>query len=278
MKISWQTPEITVFESSLYRTTSTVVDLGTSVLIVDPNWLPIEIETIFDFVDAYHRGKKQYLVFTHSDYDHIIGAGKFSNATVIASETFAKNEDKERVLRQIQDFDNEYYISRSYPIEYPKADIQIKSDMQKLNLDDVELEFYLAPGHTPDGMFIIIPKLKLWIAGDYLSNIEMPFIDHNVDQYVNTLIKSENIIATFQEILYLIPGHGDIALSRSEIKKRIKSDCKYLQFLNQSLKNADKKSESKIRELINKYSSNPTLITAHEKNIRLLSDQQLRMT
>ena len=26
MKISWQTPEVTVFESSLYRTTSTVID------------------------------------------------------------------------------------------------------------------------------------------------------------------------------------------------------------------------------------------------------------
>jgi hydroxyacylglutathione hydrolase len=142
MKISWQTPKVTVFESSLYRTTTTVIELGDSVMIVDPNWLPSEIDHIFEFVHTEHRNKKQFLLFTHSDYDHIIGYGKFKDAVVISSDTFGQSQKKEAVLQQIIEFDNEFYISRSYPIVYPVTDIIIEKDMERLEIGGLDMIFF----------------------------------------------------------------------------------------------------------------------------------------
>lgn len=272
MKISWQTPEVTVFESSLYRTTSTVIDLRDSVMIVDPNWLPKEIDDIFEFVQTEHRNKKQFLLFTHSDYDHIIGYGKFRDAVVISTDVLAQSQKKEAVLKQIIDFDNEFYISRSYPILYPVTDIMIVKDMEQLEIGGFDIIFFKSPGHTDDGIFAIIPQLQLWIAGDYLSYIEMPFIDHSFEAYKNTVLKSEEILKTFADIRYLIPGHGDVAKSRHEILTRIKNDTTYLELLELSTMHHDKDAEIKIHHLISQYSANPTLLAVHYKNKEMVSE------
>ena len=271
MKISWQTPEVTVFESSLYRTTSTVIDLGDSVMIVDPNWLPAEIDHIFEFVQTEHRNKKQFLLFTHSDYDHIIGYGKFMEAKVITSDKFTQNRNKDKIIQQIIDFDNEYYITRSYPILYPVTDIMIEKDMEQLEIGGLDIIFFKSPGHTKDGIFAIIPHLQLWIAGDYHSNIEMPIIDDNFEAYKNTVLKSERILKNFAETQYLIPGHGDVAKSRDEILTRIINDKTYLELFELSTLHHDKEAEIKIDHLISQYSANPTLLAAHHKNLEMVS-------
>ncbi|MBK8054276.1 MAG: MBL fold metallo-hydrolase [Saprospiraceae bacterium] len=271
MKISWQTPKVTVFESSLYRTTTTVIELGDSVMIVDPNWLPSEIDHIFEFVHTEHRNKKQFLLFTHSDYDHIIGYGKFKDAVVISSDTFGQSQKKEAVLQQIIEFDNEFYISRSYPIVYPVTDIIIEKDMERLEIGGLDMIFFKSPGHTKDGIFTIIPQLQLWIAGDYHSNIEMPFIDHSFEAYKKTVLKSEEILKTFTEVQFLIPGHGDVAKSRVEIQARIKNDTTYLELLELSTVHHDKDAEIQIHHLNSQYSTNPTLLKAHHKNMEMVS-------
>lgn len=65
-------PHITIFESALYRTTSTVFHNDDLILIVDPNWLPGEVQAVRGHVDQIKKGYPLYLLFTHSDYDHII--------------------------------------------------------------------------------------------------------------------------------------------------------------------------------------------------------------
>jgi len=171
MKIQYRNDGITVFESALYRTTCTVISLAQSVLIVDPNWLPDEIDFIADYVQQHYSGYTQYLIFTHSDYDHIIGYGKFPKAKVIASEKLTSNPRKQEILKQIEDFDNEYYITRNYPLAYPAVNYSILTDVQTLTIENTQLIFYLAPGHVTDGLFILIPSKNCWIAGDYLSTI-----------------------------------------------------------------------------------------------------------
>ena len=259
MKIQYRNDGITVFESALYRTTCTVISLAQSVLIVDPNWLPDEIDFIADYVQQHYSGYAQYLIFTHSDYDHIIGYGKFPNAKVIASEKLTSNPRKQEILKQIEDFDNEYYITRNYPLAYPAGNYSILTDVQTLTIENTQLIFYLAPGHVTDGLFIIIPSKNCWIAGDYLSNIEIPFVDDNLKDYILTLTKAQSILDQYKEITILITGHGDLALSRSEIHTRIHNDIAYLQCLVSQ-------NDENITEIINRYSFHFIMFDAHEKN------------
>jgi glyoxylase-like metal-dependent hydrolase (beta-lactamase superfamily II) len=231
MKIQFQNENITVFESALYRTTATVIALTEAVIIVDPNWLPIEVEFIAQFVHTNYKDHEQYLLFTHSDYDHIIGYGKFPNAKVIASEKLVTNPDKDAIIKQITDFDNEYYIKRNYLISYPTVDFTILYNGQILHINGVDFIFYHAPGHVRDGLFTLIPALDCWIVGDYLSNVENPMVDDNLEDYIQTLQQAENLVNQYPSIHLSITGHGDIAKSRTEILKRIATDLEYLHTL-----------------------------------------------
>ncbi len=260
MKIQYHKNDIIVFESALYRTTSTLIVFQKSILIIDPNWLPIEIDFISKFIAYNYPNHKEYLLFTHSDYDHIIGYGAFPNATVIASKFFESNPSKYAIIKQIIDFDEEYYIRRDYPISYPNVDIEIVNDGDVINIDGCELVFYHAHGHVSDGLFIIIPDRKCWIAGDYLSNIEIPFIDNDYQKYLTTIQKAAQLFDQYKDVDLLIVGHGDLAIDRVDIESRISLDIKYLQSLTSS-------DDIDFSSLIKQYSDNPNMVKAHEKNI-----------
>lgn len=263
MKTQYESSKIVVFESALYRTTSTVIVLNNSVIIVDPNWLPHEIDYIRTFVTSNYPAHKQYILFTHSDYDHIIGYGAFPDATTIASKAFHENPEKSTILQQITEFDNEFYISRPYKVTFPDINIVINEDYQTITIDQTDLIFYLADGHTNDGIFVCIPSLSVWIAGDYLSNIEIPIIEHNYSAYMNTIRKAATIYEKHTDISLLITGHGDLATNRDEIKKRIELDMQYLQNLRLP---TDGDEDSDAFKIIKTYSDNPNLIKAHEMN------------
>jgi len=91
MKFQLETESLVIFESDLFKTTTTLVIRNEYILLVDPNWLPREIEFIHNYIEKIKASRKCYLLFTHSDYDHIIGYGQFKSFTTIASKNFANH-------------------------------------------------------------------------------------------------------------------------------------------------------------------------------------------
>ena len=71
--IIYRDPNVTVFQSALFQTNTTVVQTNDLVLVVDPGWLPQEVNAIRQYVDEIRGFKPVFLLFTHSDYDHIMG-------------------------------------------------------------------------------------------------------------------------------------------------------------------------------------------------------------
>ncbi|MEO1435885.1 MAG: MBL fold metallo-hydrolase [Bacteroidota bacterium] len=268
MHLQLQHGHITVFESSLFRTTSTVINLEEAILIVDPNWLPEEVQAIQDYVDEIRDEKPLYLLFTHSDYDHIIGYGAFPEATVIASDALVKNPNKEGVLLQIREFDQQYYLSRNYPIQYPEVQVVIRENGQQLELGQNTLTFYLTPGHNPDGLYTILEPEGIWIAGDYLSNIEFPYIYHSTADYLEVLKLSQHLLAqTDHKIRLLIPGHGDHTTNDREIQKRIDESFHYIDSLAKHLKH---QTPFDLEGLWQRYAFPKGMQHFHEGNVRLM--------
>lgn len=222
----FENEQLTVFQSVLYQTTSAVIKTKKALIVTDPNWLPNEIAEIKGYIESIIEDRKLYIIYTHSDYDHIIAAGAFPNATTIASEAFVKRINKEEVLEQIRQFDAQYYIERDYPIIYPHIDIIIKEDGQTLELQDITCSFYLSPGHTGDGLFTVVEPFGILLAGDYLSNVEFPFIE-DYEAYFATIQKVQTIISD-KEIEVMVPGHGTTTNSLDEIQKRIDESLLYL--------------------------------------------------
>jgi len=267
--IQYKTPQLTVFESSLFRTTSTLVETNDLLLLVDPNWLPLEIENIQQVIKRKQGNKPLYLLFTHSDYDHIIGYRAFENAQIIASQAFVDNKNKDSILQQITDWDDENYIKRNYPIEYPRIDIRIKEDGQQLKIGETILTFYLASGHNIDGVFTIIDPLGIWIAGDYLSNIEFPYIYHSSYAYENTLAKVQPILKNHAPQI-LVTGHGDVALTHREILQRQTDAYAYIHALRKAIQ-AGKTFD--FEALMETYDFPKVMKTFHDGNVKLMKKE-----
>ena len=260
---------ICVFESALFRTTSTVIETEKALIIVDPNWLPEEISSIQKYVDTVRQDRTLFLLFTHSDYDHIIGYKAFPEAQVISSQAFVDNPDKEKILQQIRDFDEEYYIRRTYDIEYPKVDIVAASDHQKIKSGDSTLTFFQAPGHNIDGIFTLIEPQGILLAGDYLSDIEFPYIYHSSIAYEESLKKLEALIFA-GKIKLLIPGHGKATKEVQEMQKRLQDSYHYIELLRNCVKNGK---DFPLDELWKQYDFPGVMTRFHQGNEKLIEEE-----
>lgn len=233
-KIIYRDPNITIFQSALFQTNSTVIVTDDVVIVVDPAWLPDEVIAIRQYVESVRGKRSLFLVFTHSDYDHILGYRAFNADKVFMSQAMADNPNKAAILEQAFDFDEKFYVDRPYPIEYPEGDFWVYRDGVQFRNGQTKMTFYQAPGHTADSMMMIVWQLGLCVAGDYLSNVEFPFIYHSSIDYVETLEKLPRIHDR-NWFTRLVPGHGDPALSINDWLNRRTESLIYIFSVRESI-------------------------------------------
>lgn len=211
-------------------TTSAVIETDDAIVMTDPNWLPVEVEGIKKYIESNLGSKQLYIIYTHNDYDHIIGAGAFSNTITIASEEFAQYPDKEKIVQQNREFDESHYLERTYDHIYPDVDVVVKHDGQELKAGDLTLTFYKSPGHTDDGIFTVVEPYGIFLSGDYLSDVEFPFISGSYKDYVRTIETAEAIFNKY-DIKVHVPGHGRTTEDKREMDSRLDFSKHYLQEL-----------------------------------------------
>lgn len=265
--IQFKNKDFTVFESQLFKTTSTVIQTPDCVIIVDPNWLQEEVKTIKEYVNEIKQDRAVYLLFTHSDWDHILGYGAFLDATIIGSKALEECQEKEEIVEQVKSFDDKYYIDRNYPILFPKVDVIVQEDGQVLKIGSTTLTFYKANGHTNDGIFTIIEPLGIWISGDYLSDVEFPYIYSSSLEYEKTLGKVDTILEK-HDVRFLVPGHGYLTESIDEIQKRKSDSLHYIQELRAAIR-----SNTDSLHLIESYLYPRGMKAFHEGNVQLIKGE-----
>lgn len=264
--ISYTNEHLTVFESQIYKTTSSVIKTDDCIIVVDPALLPAEIDEIRAYVDSIKGELPIFLIITHSDWDHFVGASAFPEAKVIASKAFTlKNADE--LIEQVKAFDDDYYIEREYPIIYPQVDIVVEGDGQQLEIGNTLLTFYEALGHTDDGIFIVIDSVGAIIAGDYLSDVEFPFIYSSSLDYINTLEKVDKILKS-HSVNVLVPGHGHVAKGEENILQRKQDSLTYIKELKKAVE-----AGLKHEHLINRYSFQRALKKCHWENVLLIENE-----
>ncbi len=214
-----------VFQSSMWQTNSVVYQNEAICIVVDPTYFPTEIRIIANTA-LKSRSFNKYLIFTHSDFDHIVGYQYFNGFTLVGQEGFQR-VDREAQIIQLTELDETYYVSRDKEFIFPEIQRCIDTRTEiPLAHDELILEH--APGHTEDGLFLVSMAKKILIAGDYLSDLEFPFIYHSFAAYLATLQKFKDTVRELK-IETVIPGHGDFATSQEEIYYRIDTDRVYIE-------------------------------------------------
>ncbi|MBS4172186.1 MBL fold metallo-hydrolase [Bacillus sp. FJAT-49736] len=259
----------TVFQSALVLTNSTVIETDDLVLVIDPAWLPNEVEQIKQEVDRRQKGRPVYLLFTHSHFDHVLGYGAFPEAKTIGSVGTKKHPEKANILNKIKMFDDELYLHRNYGIHYPNIDYAIEEDGQTLSIGKTKLTFYQAQGHSSDGFFTLIDSLGVFIAGDHLSDVEFPFIEDS-KEYERTLEKAEWILQ-HHPVQLLIPGHGSPTKKMDEIIRRQKGDLEYIRTIRNVVLGIEE--NIKLDQYIHRYEFVDGIRGYHKKNIEVIKKE-----
>ncbi|MEZ4897830.1 MAG: hypothetical protein R2806_13390 [Saprospiraceae bacterium] len=235
---SYQEDAVMVQASALYWTNTTWVKGDKTLLICDPNWLPDEIDAILAAILPLVKTHRIYYLFTHADYDHIIGYGAMPPGQVVTSHDMAHLINRENALDQVRRWDGQHYIQRHYEHRFPVADLTVTNDGQQLQLGEFNVTCFLAAGHTADGAMYFIRETGTLLLGDYLSALEFPFIEDSWYAYVRTLDKVADTVIDLDWTL-AIPGHGPCYESYQDLWDRLQADQGYLQRLKVKSQAAD---------------------------------------
>jgi glyoxylase-like metal-dependent hydrolase (beta-lactamase superfamily II) len=266
-----------VFTSGAFAMTSTIV-LGASAgaLLIDPGYFPSDIERIAAFLEDQGAAAVR-IVLTHSDWDHVAGAARWPQASVVASSMFPvrAKTDGERIERSLRAFDEKLYVRRDPAFAIPEP-ASLVGSLSDLVWDGPAAHLLPAGGHTTDGLMTLFRESGVLAAGDHLSDREIPFIGDSMPAYRETLAAARRLVMR-EEARTLVPGHGDVC-GPDEILARIDEDLDYLDRLDAWVREVRRTIDTvpgileRCEEVVfRKGLDNPDVHAEHRANVALIA-------
>ncbi|MBI9045177.1 MAG: MBL fold metallo-hydrolase [Anaerolineaceae bacterium] len=235
-----------VMQSDFYSTNSGIfLDNGQACLI-DAGIYPGEICAIRSFLKEMQCMPK-WMVLTHCHWDHILGPEHFPEVKIIAQEKYLSRADgisQIRICRQVEEWETQQGLKREQSFSIPQPDETFDQNLT-LKIGNLPLEFFHAPGHSEDHLIVYQPGGKILWAGDMLSDVDIPYICDQLDNYQRTLALLKSL-----DIEVLVPGHGKPTKDSTEINTRMEEDIIYSSELHNRVKQQIRQGSS-IDETVN---------------------------
>ncbi len=217
------------FQSEIYaQVTAGVVTGPQWAVVIDTLALPDESLAMRAFIEEELAVPVRYVIDTHYHADHSWGNCFFPGATIIAHS----------LCRQLM-IDKGPLSLEGAKRQNPVFK-QVKLIPPQLTFDEGELSLRVGkknlillptPGHSRDGISILIEEDRVLFAGD--SFLPLPYIvDGNIDELAGTIKKIGKM-----GLENIVQGHGDIIL-RGEIDDAVKENLSYLSNIRKAVRSA----------------------------------------
>jgi len=221
-------PDVLVVTSSFWQINATAVRAGDETMLVDSPYFPEELEALPGLL-AGAGFEPDALVATHADFDHLLGRLAFPGLALGLGEPSVERLHREPgdAQRMLRDYDDRFYVERSAPLAL--GQVQTLPVPGSVELGSEELELHPADGHTADGMALMARWCGVLCVGDYLSNVEIPWISAggSVDAYRATLARLAPLVEAAETV---VPGHGALH-TRDTALRILDEDVDYLDAL-----------------------------------------------
>ncbi|WP_456824182.1 MBL fold metallo-hydrolase [Cellulomonas sp. P5_E12] len=213
-----------VATSQVYATTSTVV-VGTdgTCLVVDPAVTAREVDELAAAIRD--RGWTLVAVWsTHAHWDHVLDGPGFSRlprwtagTTATDPETLAAERDADPELARTGEAPAPIAALRtSYPRRTPGV----------LEWDGPPVRVLRHDAHSRPHTALVLPEVGVLVAGDMLSDVEIPLLDLTAPDPVGDYLAALDLLESAGAAV-VVPGHG-LAGGADELQRRLAADRAYL--------------------------------------------------
>ncbi|MBN2385665.1 MAG: MBL fold metallo-hydrolase [Anaerolineales bacterium] len=220
------------FQSEVYAQVTAGVVAGPQwAIVIDTLALPDETLAIRDFIEHELGVQVRYVINTHYHADHTWGNCFFPGATILAH-SLCRELLAERGAPSLENARRQNPVFRQVKIVLP----HLTFDQGELNLrvGKKNLTLLPAPGHSPDGIAVLVEEDRVLFAGD--AFMPLPYI---VDGDLDEITASVKRIGRMG-LENIIQGHGDIIL-RGEIEAAVKENLNYLAAIRKVAKTASRR-------------------------------------
>ena len=217
-----------VVTSRFWQTTATAVRSGGECVLIDSPYFPDELELLPMLLEQAGFTPVGLLA-THADWDHLLGRYAFRGMSLGVGSSTAERLRAEpgAAQRELRDADSEAYVVRPGPLSL--GSYQPLPVPGKMQIGDGEIELHPTAGHTPDGVAFLVRSCSLLVCGDYVSDVEIPWISPGggIADYRATLARLAGLAEGCEAI---VPGHGS-PHDRARALAIIDEDLEYLDAL-----------------------------------------------
>lgn len=198
--------------------TTALVGNGT-VLLIDPGWLPEELDVLACALDS-----DGLLVIggfaTHAHHDHLLWHPGLGSAPRYASHRTAEFAVSERAA-----------LVEHLGADFPSSLVELMGRVTGVDEipdasvpDGFEVEAIVHDGHAPGHTALWLPRQRVLIAGDMLSDVELPLPFHPDD--LGSYVEALDRLASYADMAdVVIPGHGHVG---HDARTRLDADRRYI--------------------------------------------------
>jgi cyclase len=217
------------FQSEIYAQVTAGVVAGPQwAIVIDTLATPEETLAIRDFVEHEIGIQVRYVINTHYHADHTWGNCFFPGATII-SHTLCRQLLEEQAIPALETARKQNPAFRQVKIVLPHLTFD-QGDLT-LRVGKKNLTIMPAPGHSADGISVLIDEDRVLFAGD--AFMPLPYIvDGDADEIASTIKKIGRM-----GLENIIQGHGDIIL-RGEIEAAVRENLAYITNIRKVAKTA----------------------------------------
>jgi glyoxylase-like metal-dependent hydrolase (beta-lactamase superfamily II) len=221
-------PDALVVTSGFWQTNAVALRAGDEAMLIDSPYLPDELDALPSLL-AGAGFEPDGLLATHADFDHLLGRLAFPGMTLGLGESSVERLRREpgSAQRELRDYDAQFYVVRPAPLAL--GQVQGLPVPGRVEIGDRELELQPAEGHTSDGMALFDRAQGILVVGDYLSDVEIPWISESgsLADYRATLARLAPLIEAADVV---VPGHGPPSVRETALRL-LDEDTDYLDAL-----------------------------------------------
>lgn len=215
------------FQSEVYAQVTAGVIIGPQwAVVIDTLALPEETLTMREFIEHELGVQVRYVINTHYHADHCWGNCFFPGAVIIGHAKCRQYLIEDGVS-SLENAQKQNPSLRQVKIVPPH--LTFETGEMTLRVGKKNLIISTSPGHSDDGISVLVEEDRVLFAGDAFMPI--PFI---VDGDVDNMLASVKKIGRMG-LENIIQGHGDIIL-RGEIDAAVKENVNYLSSVKKAVK------------------------------------------